>query len=84
VSKVDAAPVFLWSAVEVSIGIFVAGILELRPLLGKYNVKGFENYSPQPFSRMNDESDMMRLKDMTRMTSTTIIVAQENNKPGFV
>ncbi|KAL3419515.1 P-type ATPase [Phlyctema vagabunda] len=41
----DAAPVFTWSTVEVSIGICVAGILELGPLMQRYRVKGFESHS---------------------------------------
>lgn len=51
--KVDAAPVFLWSGVEVSIGICVAGILELGPLMRKWNVKGFEDYSV--FASLSDD-----------------------------
>ncbi|KAF6798824.1 hypothetical protein CSOJ01_12621 [Colletotrichum sojae] len=41
----DAAPVFTWSAVEVSIGIVIAGLIELGPLAAKYGVKGFESYA---------------------------------------
>ncbi|EPE33650.1 hypothetical protein GLAREA_06663 [Glarea lozoyensis ATCC 20868] len=39
----DAADVFLWSFLEVSLGITVAGILELAPLMQRLGVKGFEN-----------------------------------------
>lgn len=44
-STVDAAPVFNWSAIEVSIGIIIAGLIELGPLAAKYNIKGFESYA---------------------------------------
>jgi hypothetical protein len=61
----DAAPVFLWSAVEVSIGISVAGIIELRPLMQRYNVKGFEMNSGQ----MEDDSrPIVRLRSMDKST----------------
>lgn len=43
---VDAAPVFTWSAIEVSIGIIIAGLIELGPLGAKYGVKGFESFAP--------------------------------------
>ncbi|KAI8262016.1 hypothetical protein K4K58_000919 [Colletotrichum sp. SAR11_239] len=42
----DAAPVFTWSAIEVSIGIIIAGLIELGPLAAKYGVKGFESFAP--------------------------------------
>ncbi len=62
-STVDAAPVFLWSAVEVSIGICVAGILEMGPLMRKWNVKGFEDYSV--FASLgDDDTKPMNLKDI--------------------
>ncbi|KAK2036548.1 hypothetical protein LZ31DRAFT_615152 [Colletotrichum somersetense] len=41
----DAAPVFTWSAIEVSIGIIIAGLIELGPLAAKYRLKGFESYA---------------------------------------
>ncbi|GJC80055.1 hypothetical protein ColLi_02893 [Colletotrichum liriopes] len=41
----DAAPVFTWSAIEVSIGIIIAGLIELGPLAAKYGIKGFESYA---------------------------------------
>ncbi|TQN67046.1 hypothetical protein CSHISOI_08396 [Colletotrichum shisoi] len=41
----DAAPVFMWSAVEVSIGIVIAGLIELGPLAAKLGLKGFESYA---------------------------------------
>ncbi|KAK1991494.1 hypothetical protein LX36DRAFT_619147 [Colletotrichum falcatum] len=41
----DAAPVFTWSAIEVSIGIIIAGLIELGPLAAKYGLKGFESYT---------------------------------------
>lgn len=60
---VDAAPVFVWSSVEVSIGISVAGILELGPLMRKWNVKGFEDYAY--FAELSDNgSDSIKMKDM--------------------
>ncbi|KAK2052252.1 hypothetical protein LY76DRAFT_598754 [Colletotrichum caudatum] len=56
----DAAPVFTWSAIEVSIGIIIAGLIELGPLAAKYKLKGFESYaySDVAFSRTkrNNES----------------------------
>ncbi|KAL0936152.1 P-type ATPase [Colletotrichum truncatum] len=56
----DAAPVFTWSAVEVSIGIIIAGLIELGPLAAKYNVKGFESYAVDddkyPLTKPIDES----------------------------
>ncbi|KUJ09215.1 uncharacterized protein LY89DRAFT_280048 [Mollisia scopiformis] len=58
----DAAPVFLWSAVEVSIGIAVAGILELRPLMRKYNVKGFED----SFDQIDEDRIPIRLQSMDK------------------
>lgn len=36
---------FTWSAVEVSIGIVIAGLIELGPLAAKYGIKGFESYA---------------------------------------
>ncbi|KAH0438524.1 hypothetical protein CcaCcLH18_03231 [Colletotrichum camelliae] len=42
----DAAPVFTWSAIEVSIGIIIAGLIELGPLAAKYGIKGFESFAP--------------------------------------
>ncbi|TVY58672.1 hypothetical protein LSUE1_G009458, partial [Lachnellula suecica] len=59
----DASPVFAWSIVEVSIGICVAGILELGPLMRRYNVKGFESYSGQ-FAKMGDDTEPLKLQDM--------------------
>ncbi|RDW78011.1 hypothetical protein BP5796_05863 [Coleophoma crateriformis] len=56
----DAAPVFEWSVVEVSIGICVAGILELGPLMRKYNVKGFESYSS--FAKLEDDKRPIIIK----------------------
>ncbi|OHW92348.1 hypothetical protein CSPAE12_09071 [Colletotrichum incanum] len=41
----DAAPVFTWSAIEVSIGIIIAGLIELGPLAAKYGIRGFESYA---------------------------------------
>lgn len=60
----DAAPVFLWSAVEVSIGIQVAGILELAPLMRKYRVKGFE----QAFDEIEEDRVPIRLQSMDKNT----------------
>ncbi|RDW85146.1 hypothetical protein BP6252_02736 [Coleophoma cylindrospora] len=59
----DAAPVFEWSVVEVSIGICVAGILELGPLMRKYNVKGFESYST--FAKLEDDKKPIIIKLQT-------------------
>jgi len=56
VSKVDAAPVFLWSAVEVSIGISVAGILE---------VQGFED----AFDQLNEDNRPIRLENMDKLNN---------------
>ncbi|KAE9368272.1 hypothetical protein N431DRAFT_381593 [Stipitochalara longipes BDJ] len=60
----DAAPVFLWSALEVSIGISVAGIIELRPLMRKYNVKGFED----SFEEIDEDMRPIRLQSMDKST----------------
>jgi hypothetical protein len=65
VSKVDAAPVFLWSAVEVSIGISVAGILELRPLMQRYRVQGFED----AFDQLNEDNRPIRLENMDKLNN---------------
>lgn len=35
----------MWSAVEVSIGIVIAGLIELGPLAAKLGLKGFESYA---------------------------------------
>jgi hypothetical protein len=61
----DAAPVFTWSAVEVSIGICVAGIMELGPLMHKYNVKGFEYYATYVV-RLEDDEEPLKLQDMDK------------------
>lgn len=63
----DAAPVFTWSAVEVSIGICVAGIMELGPLMNKYNVKGFEYYASY-VERLEDE-EPLKLQAMDKTYS---------------
>ncbi|CZR64569.1 uncharacterized protein PAC_14467 [Phialocephala subalpina] len=68
----DAAPVFLWSAAEVSIGISVAGILELRPLMQRFQVKGFE----APFDQLADDRIPIRLQSMDK--STTGFSARED------
>ena len=39
----------------------VAGILELGPLMRKYGVKGFENYSTY-VTKLSDDDDMEPLK----------------------
>ncbi|WYZ38500.1 hypothetical protein EsH8_III_000414 [Colletotrichum jinshuiense] len=54
---VDAAPVFTWSAIEVSIGIIIAGLIELGPLAAKYGIKGFESYA----STLDYDSDDSQL-----------------------
>jgi hypothetical protein len=54
----DAADVFLWSFLEVSLGITVAGVLELGPLMQKLGVRGFENVGS---SLENMEDDVHRL-----------------------
>lgn len=61
-SPVDAVPVFTWSVVEVSIGIIVAGILELGPLMRKYNVKGFESYAVH--ERLDDDTEPLKLQNI--------------------
>lgn len=53
---------FLWSAVEVSIGISAAGIIELRPLMRKYNVKGFED----SFDEIEEDAVPIRLQSMDK------------------
>lgn len=60
--KVDAVPVFTWSAVEVSLGIMAAGILELGPLMRKYNVKGFEAYAVH--ERLDDDTEPLKLQNI--------------------
>lgn len=60
----DAAPVFLWSGVEVSIGISAAGILELAPLMRRYNVKGFEG----SFDQLPEDRIPIRLQSMDKST----------------
>ncbi len=70
-STVDAQPVFLWSAVEVSIGICIAGILEMSPLMQKWNVKGFEDYSPF-VSLGNDDTRPMNLQNMEFKTPVLV------------
>lgn len=60
----DAAPVFLWSAVEVSIGIMAAGIIELSPLMRRWGVKGFED----SFDRMDEDKVPIRLQSMDKNT----------------
>ncbi|PMD61178.1 uncharacterized protein K444DRAFT_527191 [Hyaloscypha bicolor E] len=60
----DAAPVFLWSALEVSIGISVAGIIELQPLMRKYKVKGFED----SFDQIDEDMRPIRLQSMDKST----------------
>jgi hypothetical protein len=64
VKIVDAAPVLLWSAVEVSIGISAAGIIELAPLMRKLHVKGFEG----SFDKLDEDSDTrpIRLQSMDK------------------
>ncbi|KAH8599177.1 hypothetical protein B0O99DRAFT_504861 [Bisporella sp. PMI_857] len=51
----DAADVFLWSFLEVSLGITVAGILELSPLMQRLGVKGFENVEGS-FKEIRDDT----------------------------
>lgn len=58
----DAAPVFLWSAVEVSIGISAAGIIELSPLMRRFNVKGFED----AFDKLPEDRQPIRLESMDK------------------
>ena len=60
----DAAPVFLWSALEVSIGISVAGIIELRPLMRKLNIRGFED----SFDQIDEDMRPIRLQSMDKST----------------
>jgi len=64
-STVDAAPVFVWSSIEVSIGICVAGILELGPLMRKFNAKGFEDYAD--FANLGDDDTVpIKLQTMDK------------------
>jgi hypothetical protein len=78
---VDAAPVFLWSAVEVSIGISVAGIIELRPLMRKYNVKGFED----SFDQLEEDRRPIRLQSMDKSSIGFPTVQDIGSQPrGFV
>ncbi|KAF9877961.1 hypothetical protein CkaCkLH20_04537 [Colletotrichum karsti] len=59
----DAAPVFNWSAIEVSIGIIIAGLIELGPLAAKYGLQGFESYA-------EIEDDQVPMKPINRATSS--------------
>jgi hypothetical protein len=46
--------------VEVSIGISVAGIIELRPLMSRFRVQGFED----SFGQLSDDRVPIRLESM--------------------
>jgi hypothetical protein len=48
--------------VEVSIGICAAGILELAPLMRRYNVKGFEG----SFDQLPEDRRPIRLNTMDK------------------
>ena len=69
---VDAAPVFTWSAVEVSIGLVVAGLLELGPLMAKYGAKGFDHYSR--FATLGDD-DTVKLQTIQSMDKSGITIS---------
>ncbi|KAG4443926.1 hypothetical protein IFR05_000566 [Cadophora sp. M221] len=68
----DAAPVFTWSAVEVSIGLVVAGLLELGPLMAKYGAKGFDHYSR--FATLGDD-DTVKLQTIQSMDKSGITIS---------
>ncbi|PVH86548.1 hypothetical protein DL98DRAFT_567408 [Cadophora sp. DSE1049] len=68
----DAAPVFTWSAVEVSIGLIVAGLLELGPLMAKYGAKGFDHYSR--FATLGDD-DTVKLQTIQSMDKSGITIS---------
>jgi hypothetical protein len=57
--------VFLWSTVEVSIGISVAGIIELGPLMRRFKVKGFD--------KPVEDRNPIRLQDMDKSTSSFMV-----------
>ena len=58
----DAADVFLWSFIEVSLGITVAGLLELAPLMQRLRFKGFGDIDQQgAFAQFDRDSDVIRL-----------------------
>ncbi|GKT52587.1 uncharacterized protein ColSpa_12768 [Colletotrichum spaethianum] len=60
-SSDQLAPVFNWSAIEVSIGIIIAGLIELGPLAAKFGIGGFENYASDddryPLTKNTHESN---------------------------
>ncbi|PBP24267.1 P-type ATPase [Diplocarpon rosae] len=68
----DAAPVFTWSAVEVSIGIIIAGLIEMGPLMAKWGFPGFESYNR--FASLGDE-DTVKLQRMQSMDKTSIVIS---------
>lgn len=56
---VNASPVFTYSNVEVCIGLIIAGLIELGPLMAKYNAKGFDYYSStSSFNALGDDEEM--------------------------
>jgi len=61
----DAADVFLWSFIEVSLGITVAGLLELAPLLQRLHVTGFESFDSADdggaWSEFDKDSEVIKL-----------------------
>ena len=65
---VDAAPVFTWSTVEVSIGLVVAGVIELGPLMAKLGFQGFDYCST--FVRTGDD-DTVQLNKILSMDKST-------------
>ncbi|CAG8974285.1 hypothetical protein HYALB_00010353 [Hymenoscyphus albidus] len=79
----EAAPVFWWSAAEVSIGIIVAGILELGPLMRKMNVKGFEDYTM--FATLGDD-DMqpINLKSMDKSQIHIVHTTNSNARGNYM
>jgi hypothetical protein len=64
--------------VEVSIGLSVAGIIELRPLMRKYNVKGFED----SFEAIEEDSKPIRLQSMDKSTISFPVVQEMGGKRG--
>lgn len=65
---------------EVSIGICVAGILELSPLMRKWGVKGFED----SFFQLDDDMVPIRLQDMNKSgIATTTEYGNQKQVVGF-
>lgn len=78
----DAADVFIWSVVEVSLGVVVAGIMELRPLLQRYNVPGFEKKVPD-FLPLGGDGDAEAMNLTTAIKSSSSSATQEVREKKF-